>query len=638
MAVTTHKLRDFTADSRMLLLSAIALVLGGLGSVLAWLLLSLINLATNVFYLHRWSFVYHSPGDGVHSWHMVFIPVIGGLLIGVIARFGSDQVRGHGIPEALEAIVLRGARVDARVAFFKPIATALSIGSGGPFGAEGPIIVTAGSSGSLIAQLFRLSDAERTTLMVAGAAAGIAATFAAPMTAVLLAVELLLFEWRPRSLVPVAVASATASVTRALLLAPGPIFPMPLTTTLFSLRTMAGALIIGIAAGLLSAVVSRSIAWTESQFEKIPIHWMWYPAIGGLGIGIGGYIYPRALGVGYDVIAQFFRGSFGWKLIAGILIVKLVIWVFSLGSGTAGGVLAPLLMIGAALGAAMLHILPPIDAGGWPLLGAAAMLSGSLGAPLTSAVMGMELTHNGGMLLPLLVAAMTAHAVTVLIQPRGMLTERLAKSGHHLIREYGVDPLEVLTVRDVMRTSVLAIPPDATSQDAQRWLEAGGMRDTYDEDGKFRQRQLLFPVVDETGQMLGVLTRNDLRLAAAETGGETTLLRDRARKGRSVDPDRTLRSVAEDMAATGVTTLPVVTSDTGQMLGILGFNDMLQARARSHKREFDRERVLRLRWPFARRRGANAGATLLADGVGLDGLVGGPEAVAEAGSGNAEKL
>ena len=594
-AVRNRSLRDFSADSRMLLLSGIAVILGGMGSVLAWVLLSLINLATNVFYFQRWSTQFRSPADNHLGWVAVLMPVIGGLLVGVMARFGSDKIRGHGIPEALEAIVLRGARVDARVALLKPVATAISIGSGGPFGAEGPIIMTGGATGSLIAQLIQLSDAERTTLMVAGAAAGLAATFATPVAAVLLAVELLLFEWRPRSLVPVAVACATAGVTRSFLLGPGPVFPMPLTTTVTSVRAMGGALLIGLAAGLLSTVLSTAIHFFEALFKKLPVHWMWWPAIGGLGIGIGGLIFPRALGVGYDVIAQMIAGSLTWKLILGILVVKFLIWSFSLGSGTAGGVLAPLLMIGGAMGGAMEHVLPHIDPGGWPLLGSAAMVAGALGAPLTAATMGMELTHNGGMLLPLLLASITAYAVTVLIQRRSILTEGLAAGGHHLIREYGVDPLEILTVRDVMRTSVLAIPPEATGKDAQRWLEAGGDRE--DDAATRVRRQLLFPVVDGSGKMLGVLTPNDLRQAAAGANADRPLA-EGARKAISVSPDETLRVVAEQMASSAITTLPVVAPESGEFLGMLGFHELLQARARSHRRETDRQTVLRLRWPF----------------------------------------
>jgi chloride channel protein, CIC family len=589
-----RSLRDFTADYRMLVLSGIAVVLGVIGSVLAWLLLSLINLCTNLFYFGKWTTHFRSPNDNHLGLWAVLIPVGGGLLVGVLARFGSDKIRGHGIPEALEAILLRGARVEGRVAILKPIATAISIGSGGPFGAEGPIIVTAGSAGSLIAQLFNFSDAERTTLMVAGAAAGMSATFSTPVAAVLLAVEVLLFEWRPRSLVPVAAASAMAGVMRHFLLGPGPIFPMPLTTSVVSIHLLAGSLLVGVAAGFGSSLLSRAIYMFEDQFEKLRIHWMWWPAIGGIVIGLGGLIFPRALGVGYDVIAQMVAGDLTWKLILGVLIVKSVIWTFSLGSGTAGGVLAPLLMIGGAIGAAMVHILPITVPGGWPLVGAAAMVSGALGAPLTSAVMGMELTHNGGMLLPLLVAAMAAHTLTVLIQPHSILTERLSRRGHHLIREYGVDPLEVLTVRDVMRTSILAIPPDATAKDAQNWLSAGGGRPT--DDPKTSRRQTLYPIVNPDGKLVGILTRGDLRRAAAAP--ESQPITAFARVPQTLSPDATLRQVAEQMSATGITMMPVVAPGKGEFLGMVGLQDMLQARARSHKRETSRERVLRLRWPF----------------------------------------
>ncbi|HEY6412170.1 MAG TPA: chloride channel protein, partial [Edaphobacter sp.] len=275
-------LRDYSATNRMLVISGLAAVLGGAGAVLAWMLLGLIRLATNVFYFHRLSFANVSPADSTLGWTAVFAPVIGGLLIGVIARYGSEKIRGHGMPEAIEAIVFKGGKVAPRIAVLKPIATAIAIGSGGPFGAEGPIIMTGGATGSLLGQLLHTTDAERTTLLVAGAAAGMSATFSCPLSAVLLAVELLLFEWRPRSMVPVAVASVTAGAIRRLLLGPGPIFSMQPTVVPMQHMAMIGALIVGVVAALLSTGLSRLLYGVEDLFERLPVHWMWWPAIGGV--------------------------------------------------------------------------------------------------------------------------------------------------------------------------------------------------------------------------------------------------------------------------------------------------------------------------------------------------------------------
>lgn len=456
-------LRDFNADPRMLALSGLALVIGGSGAALAYLLLHLIYAATNLFYFHRLSWQFVSPAANTLHWLAVFIPIIGGLIIGVMARFGTDKIRGHGIPEALEAILMNGAKVDGKVAVYKPLSAAIAIGSGGPFGAEGPIIMTAGSVGSLFAQLFKLSDAERTTLLVAGAAAGMTGVFSTPLAAVLLAVELLLFEWRPRSLIPVAIAATTAGVLRHHLLGNGPLFPMPQIAPVIEPRTVLAALFLGILAGVAALLLSRAVYASEDLFEeRLPIHWMWWPAIGGVVVGIGGLIFPRALGTGYDVIASLIGGNTTWQLIAGVLIIKSIIWAFSLGSGTSGGILAPLLMIGGALGALVGFGLPAVETGAWPLVGMAAILSGAIGCPLTAAVLSMELTHNYALMLPLLAASVASHAFTVLFQKRSILTERLSRRGYHLSREYGVDPLETVTVAEVMRTGEEA--PSATAE------------------------------------------------------------------------------------------------------------------------------------------------------------------------------
>src|ERR1700722_20867 len=458
-------LRDYSANHRMLLISGLAAVLGGAGAVLAWALLGLIRLATNIFYFQQLSFVDRAPADHTMGWVAALMPVIGGLIIGVIARYGSEKIRGHGMPEAIEAIVFKGGKVAPRIAILKPVATAIAIGSGGPFGAEGPIIMTGGATGSLIGQLLRTTDAERTTLLVAGAAAGMSATFSCPLSAVLLAVELLLFEWRPRSLVPVAVASVTAGAIRRLLLGPGPIFPMLPTTVPMHHMAMIGALIVGVLAALLSMGLSRALYGIEDLFERLPVHWMWWPAIGGVIVGIGGLIFPPALGVGYGVIQRLVTDDVTWKLILGVLLVKSFIWTFSLGSNTSGGILAPLLMIGGAMGAAMGHVLTPVSQGAWALVGMSSVLAAAIGAPLTAAMLAVELTHNGGLMLPVLLACVVSYAVGVLLQPRSILTERLSRRGFHLSREYGVDPLETVMVRDAMHTSVFALSADATRQD-----------------------------------------------------------------------------------------------------------------------------------------------------------------------------
>jgi H+/Cl- antiporter ClcA len=607
-AESPSRLRDYSADNRMFLISGLAVLLGGAGAVLAWALLGLIRLATNAFYFHRFSFADVSPANHTLGWSAAFAPVIGGLLIGVIARYGSEKIRGHGMPEAIEAIVFKGGKVAPRLAILKPIATAIAIGSGGPFGAEGPIIMTGGATGSLIGQLLRTTDAERTTLLVAGAAAGMSATFSCPLSAVLLAVELLLFEWRPRSLVPVAVASVTAGAIRRLLLGPGPIFPMEPTVAVIHHSAMVGALIVGILAALLSTGLSRVLYAVEDLFERLPIHWMWWPAIGGVVVGIGGLIFPQALGVGYSVIQQFVSGSMGWKLIFGVLLIKSLIWTFSLGSNTSGGILAPLLMIGGALGAASAHLLNPISPGAWALIGMSSVLAAAIGAPLTAAMLAVELTHNSGLMLPVLLGCVVSYAVGVLLQPRSILTERLSRRGFHLSREYGVDPLETVMVRDVMHTSVFALPADATRQRASDWLES--MKQRGSEAWSHWQR--LFPLVDLDGHVKGVLTRSQMITAANAGKPSEPLVNDSRPAPAVVGPWDTLRSAAEKMAELKLSSFPVI-DDGGVLVGVLNIDDLLAARSKASLRDNDRKRVLTLRWPFGGSKVVTRSIDVLAD-------------------------
>jgi CIC family chloride channel protein len=445
-------LRDFTVDRRVWLLSGVSIGIGVCATALAFLLLRCIALSTNLFYYHRFSFASVSPAGSPLGYWMVVVPVVGGLLVGLMARFGSDKIRGHGIPEAIEAILLHRARVDPKVAVLKPISAAIAIGSGGPFGAEGPIIMSGGAVGSLIAQWMHVTDAERTTLLVAGAAAGMSATFATPVAAILLAVELLLFEWRPRSLVPVAIASATAGILRVYWLGAGPLFKMPTITATPRLTFVIGSLFLGAFVGLVSALMSRMMYAFEDLFDHLHLHWMWWPALGGVGVGIGGLFFPRGLGVGYDNIAELLRGNATAALIVGIIFAKSLMWASSLGSGTSGGVLAPLLMIGGAVGATVGHVshAPAEGQAFWALIGMGSMLAGALGVPLTAILFSLEVTHCLSALLPLTIACVAAYLITSLLMPRSILTEKLSRRGYHLSREYGVDPLELVIVRELM--------------------------------------------------------------------------------------------------------------------------------------------------------------------------------------------
>jgi H+/Cl- antiporter ClcA len=576
-------LGDFTATPRIALLSVIAIAIGLISTGVAWVLLRLIGFFTNLFYYGRIEFKMVSPAHNTLGWLAVLVPVVGGLIVGLMARYGSERIRGHGIPEALESILLNGSKVQPRLAILKPISSAIAIGSGGPFGAEGPIIMTGGAFGSIIAQLFRLSSVERKTLLVAGAAAGMSATFAAPVASMLLAIELLLFEFKPRSVVPVALAAATAGAARRYLLGLGPLFPVPQHSVLLGPSGLAGCVLTGILAGLLSIALTKGMYAVEDLFHKLPVHWMWWPAIGGVVVGLGGMIFPQALGVGYDTIGAMLQGDVPRAVIAGVLIVKSSIWIVSLGSGTSGGVLAPLLMMGAALGGIEGMFLPHYGGGFWPLVSMAAVLAGAMGAPLTGIVFALELTHDISVLLPLLIAGMMSYAVSVLVLKRSILTEKIARRGYHLSREYSIDPLEILFAREVMRTNMVALPADATAEELRNVALAA------------QRRQFLFPIVDGERKLKGVLTRNELNRFVAS--GSPAPVATVARKAVAAYGDEPLRSVVMRMAETGITRMPVL-DESGKLHGMVSLRDLLRARVRNLEEERRRERILRLRVPF----------------------------------------
>ena len=335
-AKTKHseELGDFTTTPRVLLIGLIAIGIGFVASLVAWALLKLIAFFTNVFYYGHLSVAPASPAGNHLGVFAVAIPVIGSLIVGLMARYGSERIRGHGIPEAIESILMNGSRVHPKLAALKPISAAISIGSGGPFGAEGPIIMTGGALGSMIAQFFHLTSAERKTLLVAGAAAGMSATFAAPLSAILLAVELLLFEWKPRSAIPVALAAVTAGAARRYILGMGPLFPVSPHPIFIGPNGLLSCVLIGVAAGALSALLTVGVYAAEDVFQKLPLHWMWWPAIGGVFVGIGGLIFPHALGVGYDTIGLLLQTNVPLNFMLGVLFVKSAIWMISLGSGT----------------------------------------------------------------------------------------------------------------------------------------------------------------------------------------------------------------------------------------------------------------------------------------------------------------
>ncbi|MDE2289330.1 MAG: chloride channel protein [Burkholderiales bacterium] len=595
-AIPRH-LGDFTMTSRTLYISLFACVIGAASGLIAWALLRLIGLITNLVFYQRLEVGLVAPGATHHPAALILLaPVLGGILVGLMARYGSEAIRGHGMPEAIDAILRGGSKIRPRVALLKPISAAIAIGTGGPFGAEGPIIMTGGAFGSLLAQFFSFAADERKTLLVAGAAAGMAATFNAPLASLLLAVELLLFEWRPRSYLPVAAAVVMAAIVRVPLLGGQPIFPVPVQAPMLTPLEYLLCVLCGATGGFLALVATQLVYLSEDMFRKLPIHWMWWPAIGGLIVGVGGLVEPRALGVGYDVIDLLLTGGATLSLIVGILIVKTLIWSLSLGSGTSGGVLAPTFMIGAALGGLLSLVFPAVAPGFWPLVCLAAVVGGVMRSPLTGVIFALELTHDWPALLPLAISSSCAFGLSALLLKRSVLTEKVVRKGLHLTREYSIDPLEVLMVREVMQRDFISFRCGTPLREA-----AVGFASTQRHLRDVQNRQRVYPVLDEANLLAGIVTRRDMLGAALadDIAPETLIDSVMVQAPMVCYPDMTLREAAYLYAEKHVTRVPVVTRENPRkVIGMLTLVDLLEARLRDLQEERLQERVLSVRRIF----------------------------------------
>jgi len=570
-------LADFRADKRMLLLCLLALPIGVISALVAKALLWLIAVITNFSFFFRFSDAPAQPWQNHLGYWVIAVPVVGALIIGLMARYGSEKIRGHGIPEALEAILLGRSLIEPKVAVLKPISSAISIGTGGPFGAEGPIIMTGGACGSIFAQLFHLTAAERKTLLVAGAAGGMSAVFATPVAAVLLAVELLLFEWKPRSFIPVAVASMVAAILRVPLLGTGPIFPV-IPHAIMGVEGLGVALIVGIITGFASGLLTGLVYACEDFFLRLPIHWMWWPAIGAVVVGVGGVIDPRVLGVGYDSIHSLMRGEILGAALTGLLLAKALVWAVSLGSGTSGGVLAPLLIIGGALGAWLGQWSPVGDPGLWAMIAMAAMMGGTMRSPLTGMIFILELSHDLNTLPALFVGSVAAFGVTVLLLKRSILTEKLARRGQHIAREYSVDLLELMLVGEAMDKDAPIIPAGMTVAELSKRIADG--------DPTLSRRQGTL-IIGPDNKLTGIITRGDIvRSLQKNPTGTTTVLDAGQRKLIVAHADEPLHDAITRMIKHDVGRLPVLDrQDPHRIIGYLGRASILAARVRHHEEE-----------------------------------------------------
>jgi chloride channel protein, CIC family len=591
-----EQLGDFTtSDRRMVTIAVLAIIVGMIGALVASALYDLIGLFTNLFYFGRLSIAAVPPANtwGILS---ILVPVTGGLIIGVMARFGSERIRGHGIPEALESILIEQSRVQPRLTVLKPVSSAISIGTGGPFGAEGPIIMTGGALGSVFGQFLKLTATERKTLLAAGAAAGMAAIFNTPVAAVLLAVELLLFEWKPRSLIPVGVASVTATFLSWYLVPAhgfGPLFPMT-PSGLPTGPLLVGAAVVGLLGGALATILTWAVYFFEDTFRKLPIHWMWWPAIGGVVVGVGGLLVVESLGVGYGGIclllactnsqltAAYPVVTVTLVFVATLLVVKAVIWAVALGSGTSGGVLAPLLIMGGSLGIVEAHFLPFGSTPLWALVSMSAVLGGTMRSPFTGVVFAVELTHNVDALAPLLLAGLIADGFTVLSMKRSVLTEKVARRGVHVAREYSIDPLERVAVSSVMHTAIFPVDAELSVDEV--------LRATANSDASGAGLAL----IGENGVPDGFAFRADLERYADAGGDLGAPVRTRAAPlSYATYPDEPLRIAADRLVQLNGRAVPVV--DPGEPTHVIGFitrEAPFDARVQWNRLEQERERVL----------------------------------------------
>ncbi len=573
-------------DRRVVKLCGVAILLGATASVAAYVLIRLIAFVTNLAFFHRFSLLDVAPAQNSMGIWVVFVPVVGGLIVGFMARYGSQAIRGHGIPEAMEQVLVNDSRIPARLTFLKPVSAAISIGTGGPFGAEGPIIATGGAFGSVFGQLTYTTPAERKTLLAAGAAAGMAATFGSPVSAVLLAVELLLFEFRPRSIIPVAMASATAAGLRLLLAGTRPIFEMNDVMPV-SLSGLAFYVCLGVLLGFIAVGVTRAVYAIEDAFDHLPIHWMWWPALGAVAVGVIGYFAPDTLGVGYYNITAILSGSLTIKIVFFLCLMKFVSWSISLSSGTSGGTLAPLLTIGAGvgqtLGAAAIWLLPHagIDIRVAALVGMAALFAGASRAFLASAVFAFETTFQAYGLLPLLAGCAASYLVASLLDKNSIMTEKIARRGIRTPSEFVADPLEQVIVADIATKPVVTLSSTQTVESARRWLSVGA-------DGNRHQG---FPVVDPAGRLVGVLTRRDI--LDPRVGGGRELREILCRPPKFVYDDSTARQAANHMVNHDIGRLPVVDrAQPPRLVGIVTRSDILSAyRRRIEENEAQRPEI-----------------------------------------------
>jgi len=551
---------------RLFRISCLSVIVAAAIAIIAKLLVWLINMVTNLSFYGTFAATFHSPSANHLGLWVIIIPAIGGIIVGLMALYGSAAIRGHGIPEAMEQILTNQSRIKPSITFLKPISSAIAIGTGGPFGAEGPIIATGGALGSTIGQLFKITSNERKVLLAAGATTGMAAIFGTPIAGVFLAIELLLFEFSPKAILPVALACITGAAGHHVLFDAGPVFPMP-DLKAPSNTALAIYSFIGLITGFLSIGLTRIVYIIEDAFDKLPIHWMWWPAIGGLAVGIIGYFAPHTLGVGYDNIISVLSGTLTLVILIRLCFFKFLSWAIALGSGTSGGTLAPLLTIGGAggaiLGALILNFFPnsgisiPMAA----LIGMSAMFAGASRAYLTSITFALEATMQSHALLPLLGACTASYMVSFFLMENTIMTEKIARRGIFTPDSFEADLLGKLTVEQVISDDGLVLSSENTVKEVRDWLKVNNDQANY------------FVMVDSEGAYIGTVKRTDIfRHGLDPVSRLGDIVKDGHVYARSTD---TLRKAVELMAKQTAEVLPVIAARSNKVIGVLSYRDIL---------------------------------------------------------------
>lgn len=572
----------------MVLISALAAGVGLVAGVIAFLLYRLIGFFTNLVFFHRISFDFVSARlNHLGPW-VIVTPVIGGIIIGFMAKFGSSKIKGHGIPEAMEAVLVNRSRIQPRVAILKPISAAIAIGTGGPFGAEGPIIQTGGALGSLVGQIVHTTASERKVLLACGAAAGMSATFNTPIAGVILAIELLLFEFKSRSFIPLVIASTLATAVHLQLLGSGPMFEVAAMDFAIP-RALPFYLVLGAICGLAAVGFSKALYWTEDQFEKLPVDELWWPAIGALGLGVIGYFVPRVLGVGYDTIGDVLNARLGLELLLLVMIAKAVALVISLGSGTSGGLLAPMFMSSAALGGTLAMVLNRVfpsahlSPGAFALVAMGAVFGAASRATFTFIIFAFEITRDYNAVLPLMLVSVIADGIAMLLMPHAsIMTEKLARRGLRIHQDYETDILHHVQVAETM---------DRTPPRISAHMRVGDLAERIARRDPEVCRHEALLVVDDHEQLLAIITRGDiLRALDREPSGVATVLESGSAKLIVTYPDEILSDAAHKMLRHNVGRLPVVDrADPRRILGYLGRPNIMAARLRRLEEEHVRE-------------------------------------------------